>query len=182
MELTNLQRSELAAVCSRAAGDALVQHGIAEMRGTSSHYDRQRPRLRTLASAWAAIDHDLRLRIVAAIHAMWEDQSEDQPLPDLAPIIEELLEAMELPTGTPPALPGFKDAVKCLWSFWVDNEHQSGAIPPISKTARTAISAEVAPLFNLTDNEAMRRVTNTLRELDRPGDGALKGRGKGRKA
>lgn len=113
MELTAAQRTELAAIRSQGEGDAYAR---AARPATKEGYRDARRHLQALRDAWEAVDHDTRMHLLVAVARMWED--DDAPLPDLAPVIDELLGGMELPGHRPEDVPGLGRAVLLLWSAW----------------------------------------------------------------
>lgn len=159
MELTIGQRQELTAIRLEGQGAAYRR----DTRPMSKEaYRDKRKRLQALRAAWDAIDHDTRVQMLIAIARMWSDET---PLPDLAPVIDDIMDGMELPDHRPEDIPGLGRATFLLWSAWCAG--RPGGEVAIDREAREAIGAEVAALFGTTTPEAERRVTNVLRALDK---------------
>lgn len=160
LTLTDAQRAELAAIRSQGEGDAYAR---AARPATKEGYRDARRRLQTLRDAWELVDHDTRLHLLVTVGRMWDD--DDAPLPDLAPVIDELLGGMELPGHRPEDVPGLGRATVLLWAAWCAG--RPGGEVAIDRDARRAIGAEVAELFGIPIPEAERRVVAVLRSLDK---------------
>src|SRR6185437_14398752 len=142
MELTAAQRGELDLIRSEGQRDAYARDARPP---TKPAYRETRRRLEALRDAWEAVDHDTRMQISLGVSRMWDDDSDEASLPDLAPVIDDLLAGMELPGHRPEDVPGVGQATALLWSAWCARR-PAGEVP-IDRDAREAIGAELAALF-----------------------------------
>jgi len=161
MELTEDQRAELTAISAQGDGAAYARDARPI---TKDAYRERRQQLQALREAWNALDHDTRMHMAVAVAGMWDDDRDDAPLPDLTPVIDDLLSGMRLPGHRPEDVPGLGRAAVLLWAAWC--AQQPGGDVPIDREAREAIGAEVASLFGITALEGERRAVAVLRSLD----------------
>jgi len=138
-----------------------------EMRpSTKPEYHAKRDRLDAIKKAWEALDHDTQWHLISGVVAMWADEANDQ-LPDVAPIVDGLLEEMKKPTGAPEQLVGVRRATLLFWSAWCRG--QLGGDVPIGSAAIAEIGAALGALYGIPSFEAERRARNSLRKMEKEG-------------
>lgn len=135
-------------------------------------YRLKRDKLEALKRAWSVLDQNTQWHLVCLVKAMWSDEIEDH-LPNIAPIVDSLLDDMKQPSGAPEQLVGLRRATAVLWSAWC--ARQLGGTVPIGRAAVTEIAKVVSSLFEIDAAEAERRVRHALRDMEK--DGSLPRRG-----
>lgn len=172
MELTESERAALEYIrlefygaCYRSSDSPLRPRAKAEYRA-------KRDKLEALKRAWSALDQNTQWHLVCGLNAMWMDDVVDY-LPDIAPIVDSLLDDMKQPSGAPEQIVGLRRATAVLWSAWC--ARQLGGDVPIGRAALTEIGTAVSSLFEIDPVEAERRVRHALREMEK--DGSLPRRG-----
>lgn len=172
MELTPSQRAALDAIRLEFDGERYRPPDWQTRPSTKAEYRVKRDKLDALKRAWGALDEDTQWHLVCGLNAMWTDEAEDR-LPDVAPVVDGLLEGMAKPSGAPEQLVGLRRATALLWSAWCDR--QLGGDVPIGSAAVAEIGAVVSSLFDIGAAESERRVRHVLRSMEK--DGSLPRRG-----
>lgn len=160
MELTPKQRAELAAIREDHVAEMYRRDG---RRGDKIATRGFRERLTVLADAWDALDEDTQTHILVAVVRDWGDEA--CVAPSVSSIARVLSEETVMATGTPPHVPGLRQATMLLWTAWCDQRQWEQPVM-ISRDALASMGEKIVELFGLTDAEARRRVENILRDLD----------------
>lgn len=166
MELTASEREALAAIRLGFDGERYRPAEWETRPPTKTEYRAKRDKLDALKKVWGALDRDTQWYLVCGLHAMWIDEAEDL-LPEIAPVVDGLLEDMKKPNGAPEQLLGLRDATALLWSAWCAT--QLGGDVPIGRAAVTEIGAVISSLFEIDATEAERRVRHALRDMEKAG-------------
>lgn len=166
MELTASERATLDAIRLEFQGARYRPSDWETRPRTKAEYRAKRDKLEALKKAWAALDRDTQWHLVCGLNAMWTDEAEDH-LPEIAPVVDRLLEDMKKPSGAPEQLPGLRRATALLWSAWC--VRQLGGEVPIGSAAIAEIGATISPLFEIDATEAERRVRHALRDMEKEG-------------
>lgn len=166
MELTIAERAALDEIRLEFDG-ARYRPDDWEMRPTAKvEYRAKREKLKALKRAWGALDHETQWYLVCGLNAMWTGVADDH-LPDVAPVVDGLLQEMTKPSGKPEEVVGLRRATVVLWSAWCAG--QLGGAVPIGSAAVAEIGAAVSALFEIPVSEAQRRVEHSLREMEKNG-------------
>ncbi|CAN5521195.1 hypothetical protein BH09PSE4_BH09PSE4_04340 [soil metagenome] len=172
MELTAPEREALDAIRLEIYG-ARYRPADWEIRPpTKAEYRAKRDRLDALKKAWGMLDRDTQWHLVSGLNAMWSGDAEDR-LPEIASVVDRLLEDMKKPSGAPEQLVGLGRATALIWSAWC--ARQLGGDVPIGRAAVTEIGAAISSLFGIDAADAERRVRHALRDMEK--DGSLPRRG-----
>lgn len=172
VELTAAERAALDAIRLEFDGARLLPDSWETRPREKAQYRAKRDRLDALKKAWAALDQDTQWHLVCGLNAMWTGAAADH-LPDVAPVVDGLLERMKKSSGAPEQLVGLRRAAALLWSAWC--RVQLGGIVPIDGAAVAEIGAAISALYEIPAAEAERRVRHSLREMEK--DGTLPRRG-----
>ncbi|WP_147414306.1 hypothetical protein [Sphingomonas gilva] len=128
-------------------------------------YRKLQAKLHALKKAWSALDDDVQWHLVCGVNTMFKDEADDH-LPNIAPLVDALIDEMKKPTGAPIQIDGLSPVVEFLWS--VRCRQELGGYVPL-EPAIEPIAAEVSRTFLLSQEEARRRVGHMLRRLEKQG-------------
>lgn len=164
MELTDKQREELETIRAKALGRKSHPYTRdARPPGGKQAFKAWARKLDALGEAWAALDADTQMQLLVAIITQWADDH-SPTVPDLSLIARDLTSGLALPQHAEEDHPGLVAATKFLWRVWI--AHQPGVVP-IGRPAVDAIATALAPIFDLPDADAQRRVEHILRGWDK---------------
>ena len=166
MELTASEQEALNAIRLEFDGVRYRPADFETRPRTKAEYRAKRDKLDALKKAWGALDRDTQWYLVCGLNAMWTDDAEDL-LPNIAPVVDEILEDMKKPSGAPEQLTGLRLATALLWSVWC--ERQLGGDVTIGRAAVTEIGAAISSVFEIDAMEAKRRVGHALRNMEKEG-------------
>lgn len=152
MELTELERAQLAAIRDDAFGD---EYRIDAVRppGSKDRVGLWRKKLGALQDAWIALDFDTQQTIVAELaerHA-----NSDGPVADIFDVVTDVMNDARRNSGSPVKTPGFGEAAMFLWRIWCRDRP---GVVFVDEDARKEIGSVLADLYRLNSAVAGRRL------------------------
>lgn len=163
MELTKQQRAELEVMRDHARIEATHAYTRdARPAGGKVGYKALSRKLDAFARAWNELDGQLQEHLLVAAVRAW-NSDDAVALPDLARIANQLRDELKLPAHAEEKNPGLMAAAKYMWRLWIADK----ADPAPIRSGAMEIGEELAPLFEVTVEEAQRSVEQILRDWDK---------------